>query len=89
MTRIVRHIHKYQKVKWGKKKTIIWRCVLEGCPHYLHNEVIEKRKSLCHKCNRPFIMTKDKMRRVQPRCDMCQHGKDPIYAKLDELIGNL
>lgn len=83
------HIHKYQKFKWGKNETIIWRCMVPGCPHYVSNEMILGRKSLCHKCGDVFVMTQDKMRRKKPKCDKCQHKRDPVMSNLDALLENL
>ena len=83
------HIHKYRKVLWGKQKTIVWRCMLPGCSHYVHDEMVRNRKSLCSLCNAPFVMNPDKMRRIKPRCDRCQHRKNPVISQLDSLLENL
>lgn len=83
------HIHQYQKVEWGKNGTIVWRCVLPGCSHYLHDQFIDGKRSLCNECRAVFIMNKDKMRRKKPKCDRCQMKKDPIAAKFDSLLEGL
>jgi formylmethanofuran dehydrogenase subunit E len=89
MAKKKQHIHKYQKQKWGKNETIIWRCVHPGCTHYCSNELVNKRLSICHACGEPFVMNPDKMRRKKPKCDKCQHKGDPIMQKLDALLENL
>lgn len=86
MSKKLQHIHKYQKVRWGKLQTIVWRCMITGCPHYKHEEFMLGIKSICHKCGRPFIMTKEKLRRDRPKCDACQHNQDPAISKLDDLL---
>ena len=89
MAKQISHVHKYKRVKWGKKGTEVWRCMLVGCPHYCHPEMVRNRKSLCWECGRVFGITMDKMRRVKPKCDDCQHRRDPIMTQLDDLIGGL
>lgn len=89
MSKKQNHVHKYKKIKWGKNKTIIWRCMLPGCSHYIHDEMIRNRKSICWGCSAVFTMNPDKMRRVKPKCDACQHKGDPILGRLDSLLENL
>jgi hypothetical protein len=82
--------HKYRRVKWGKHEAIVWKCVLTGCMHYIHDEFIEGKISLCYRCGNPFAMDKESMMRVKPCCSNCIRRKvhDPI-ADLDALIGGL
>lgn len=90
MAKKVDHIHKYMRVLWGAKKTVIFRCMLPGCSHYVHEEMARNRKSLCWKCGNPFVMTLEKMRRIKANCDICQSGdKNPLVSKLDDLLGGL
>lgn len=81
--------HKYIKVKWGKNGTIVWRCILRNCMHYLHDEFVEGKLSLCHKCGGRFTMNKDKMRRTKPKCDNCQTKGPEGVGKLDSLLHGL
>jgi hypothetical protein len=92
------HIHKYKKVPFGNKGTIVFRCMIPGCSHYLHEEMVRNQKSLCWKCNTIFVMTPDKMRRQKPRCDKCQWASGSGKKKemqglsiesLDSLLENL
>lgn len=66
------HTHKYEKIKWGTNKTIIWKCALVDCSHYLHVEFILGKKSICWKCGNQFLMTYSKLLRNRPKCDKCQ-----------------
>jgi protein-arginine kinase activator protein McsA len=87
------HIHKYQKVKWGKKETEIFRCMLPDCSHYLHLEMALGKKSICHKCGRTFTLGKGDIIKVRPKCDNCVRHKevvsDPRFKDLDDLLRNL
>lgn len=83
------HIHKYMKVEWGKNKTVVFRCMIPGCTHYVHEEMVRNRRSLCWKCGNPFVMTLEKLLRKKPKCDDCQGGTakvTPILGKLDALL---
>ena len=77
------HIHMYEKVKWGANKTVVWKCCLVECRHYLHVEFILGKKSLCFKCGQPFLMTYTKLLRNRPKCDDCQSvsGQGPKRRK--------
>lgn len=81
--------HKYKRVKWGDKGTLVWRCMLENCQHYLHAEMIENKQSRCWKCGRTFVMDKDRMQRVKPKCSGCIDHKDAITEQLDRLLKGL
>lgn len=86
--------HKYERVKWGKKETPVYRCVLPDCPHYLHPPMMIGKVSLCWSCERAFIINKDKLRRKRPKCDACQFKKGrkggaDVVERLDELLRDL
>src|SRR5262245_17338672 len=88
-SKIPQHIHMYEKVEWGQKGTIIWKCALTGCSHYLHVEFILGKISLCWKCSKPFTMTYTKLLRNKPKCDGCQarsgqgpRKKEPVQQPL-------
>lgn len=86
------HVHKYQLIKWGKNQTLVFRCMLAGCPHYIHKEMALARVSLCHKCDRPFIMNKYSIERKYPKCESCVRTlkqQDPVFDDLDALLGGL
>jgi hypothetical protein len=70
--KLPRHFHMYERVKWGKKGTVVWKCALIDCSHYLHAEFILGKKSLCWKCSKTFTMTYTKLLRARPKCDDCQ-----------------
>lgn len=73
------HIHQYEKVNWGKNGTVIWKCQLKDCSHYLHVEFIIGKSCRCYKCGETFTMTTPKLLRKKPKCDACQHlsGQGP------------
>lgn len=45
----LKHIHKYQREEAGKKGWVIYRCILQGCSHYLPvATMMIGKESLCH-----------------------------------------
>jgi DNA-directed RNA polymerase subunit RPC12/RpoP len=82
------HVHKYQLLLWGRKKTPIFKCMLDDCTHYVMQKLALNRTSICWKCGRHFKLTKAKLTRKKPKCDYCS-GKINVLNRLDELIGGL
>jgi len=72
-------VHKYMRVEWGKKNSVIWRCVLPDCSHYVSEGFALNRASLCWLCGEEFILTTKKLARKKPKCDACQsrHSSQP------------
>lgn len=70
------HVHKYQQIKWGQKGTVIFRCMLPDCSHYLHREMVKGKSTICWNCGAKTIMDDENLRRVKPRC-FGQCGEKP------------
>lgn len=86
------HVHKYQQVKWGKNKTVVLKCMIAGCPHYIHKEMALNRKSICHGCGQPFVLDGYSVERKKPKCGNCiDHKKAPDLTsdKLAALLTDL
>jgi len=59
-------------MKIGKKKDyIIFRCFIPGCTHYISEDHIINRKSLCWACDKPFIIVY-KLIKLKPVCAKCK-----------------
>ena len=70
MTRIADHIHKYQREILGT--LIIYRCMVPGCPHYVHKKLATGRISTCWYCDESFVMTKKSVNLKKPHCLNCR-----------------
>jgi hypothetical protein len=69
-------IHKYTKVifKSPKKKTetVLWRCTLPNCQHYLVGEMVLGKLCLCNKCeDETFEMKRVHLGKKKPHCFRC------------------
>jgi len=69
------HTHKYTRVEFKKSKTIIYRCAIEGCTHYIHEPLIVGRFCLCYRCEKPFVITPKTLRAKRLHCEDCNRGK--------------
>lgn len=63
------HIHKYMRVKLGN--SVVYRCMLAGCPHYVRKELALKRKSVCWRCGRVFVLGEKALLLKKPHCADC------------------
>ena len=56
--RVHKSAHMYRRIVWGKKDdpTIIYKCALSGCSHYLHKALVEGAISLCNRCREEVIV---------------------------------
>ena len=84
-----RHIHKYRRARLGK--SIIYKCVMPGCSHFIQKSLIEGRVSVCWRCPNPFVITQLTLRNcpAKPHCENCYKRTDKdlmVDAALDELI---
>ena len=53
-------IHKYYQSKFKTSGTVIYRCGLEGCPHFVYEPLILNRLSICWRCGDSFVLTQNK-----------------------------
>jgi hypothetical protein len=64
------HTHQYRRVKL--KNVSVFRCMLTNCPHYIGEEFILGRESLCPSCGKEFIIDKYASLRTNPICLDCR-----------------
>lgn len=62
-------VHKYQRVRLGKKY-IVYKCSLPNCAHFIRQELVVGRKSLCCRCGKEFLMTQKSLLK-KPHCEEC------------------
>jgi len=76
----VKHYHKYIRVPLNKKRKIdgarVFKCITPGCTHFMAENLVEGRPSLCWVCDELFTMTKKAMKLKKPHCDKCYSRTD-------------
>lgn len=88
--------HKYQRIKWGKNETIVWRCVLPECTHYVQDKFIFGKNTVCWNCGATCSMDALRCTRARPTCNNCINKKRKIKEEettplddLNALLGGL
>jgi len=66
--------HKYHQAIF-KSGTIIYRCSLTNCPHFLPEPLIVGKLSICWRCSDIFIITKRSLRCKKFHCESCTRGR--------------
>ena len=93
---MTKHVHKYKRLKIGKKKDfVIFRCFIPGCTHYISEDHIINRDSICWACAKPFTITY-KLIKVKPICQDCKDERSeesrakPIENfSLEDMLANM
>lgn len=74
--------HQYKRIRWGKKGTVIFRCMKPNCKHYLTPEFILGQACECYICGSEFVIDRTIARLEKPHCDNCTGAKE----KSDNLV---
>lgn len=93
---MAKHTHKYKRMKIGKNKDYpVFRCFVPGCTHYISEEHVVNRYSICWLCDQSFVVTPDLIR-MKPICKSCKAGrKEGHKAKpienfsLEDMLANI
>ena len=74
MTDKTKHIHKLKMIKY-KTGNKVFFCSLD-CTFKISVQLALGKRSICWRCNEPFIMTEYSLRLVKPHCPQCHQSKD-------------
>lgn len=78
--------HKYQRFSTSTPGRFIWRCMLNECSHWVFQELILGRTTLCHRCGDPFVMDRKALSLKKPHCRKCTRGKSREAEKIEHII---
>lgn len=70
-----KHIHKFKRLKY-KTGNITFFCALPDCNVKINPALALGKRSLCWRCNEPFIMTDYSLRLAKPHCENCHKPKN-------------
>jgi hypothetical protein len=65
------------------KGTIVYKCVLPRCNHFIAKALVQGRESICWVCEKPVIITTEMMNLVKPRHFQCRSGVPGIIPESD------
>jgi len=74
IVRKANHVHKYVRKVIGKNKAYrVFACALPDCNHYIAEELVEGKNSICWRCGDVCVMRKDKNGNFlrKPHCKDC------------------
>ena len=67
--------HKYIRGVFKQSGTLIFRCGLPGCPHFLYEPLIVGKISVYWRCDLSFIVTQKTTKYKKFHCEDCTRGK--------------
>ena len=79
-----KHTHQYMRVKI--KESVVYRCMIPGCTHYIPKALLINRIANCPYCGNDFLITRELARRERLHCSSCTVSKKPKPA---EVVGFL
>ena len=62
------------------KNSVMYRCMLPGCSHYVRDIFIVGRIAKCPYCGEDFVITSELARRKRVHCENCTNKKDDKLA---------
>jgi len=65
------HVHKYVRVKLGKKGFTVFQCILPDCSHYIRSELVIGKRFICWRCDGIFVMNQKTAQYKKPHCSSC------------------
>jgi hypothetical protein len=80
--------HRYQLVRWGAKKTPIYKCIKPDCPHYKLLRMALNSINECNRCGRAHLISKRDVARkvVKPHCLECTRGAKPEELDFEDKL---
>jgi hypothetical protein len=79
-------VHKYQRFKIGRKKDyIIYKCMHTGCAHYIEQNLLVGRSSICWMCDQEFQIVKGKQI-PKPLCPKCRKKYNLKFTPIQKEI---
>lgn len=83
--------HKYFQTQFKESGTLIFRCGLTNCPHFVYEPMILFRTSVCWRCGDNFIITKRSLKAKKMHCEGCTRFQTevPIPKSLEHDVNRL
>jgi hypothetical protein len=67
----LQHVHRYQRIKW-KTGQLAYKCMRDGCTHFINAELLEGKECECYVCKETFIVDSVQAQRKRPHCKSCR-----------------
>lgn len=85
--------HKYIQAKF-KTGTLIFKCGIPGCPHFVYEPLIVGRISICWRCDGVFVITGRSVRSKKLHCEGCTRFQkvripEEMSYDIERLVGTV
>ncbi len=65
------HIHKYQRIKLGRKDYTVFKCMKPSCSHFIRAELVIGMEHQCWRCGETMVMNQWSAMYKKPHCRAC------------------
>lgn len=79
----LKHCHTYKKVSQSSNQ---FRCLHPDCSHLIHVDLLEGKRAICNGCARDFILTKQSLKRIYPKCSECINSGKTTNVQIDSKL---
>lgn len=62
--------HKYKKTVFRQSRTVVFKCTLPGCTHFILPELLLGRKSICWRCEKEHVVIDNGL--AKQICESCR-----------------
>jgi len=86
-----KHIHKLKRHKYSNGEEVYF-CMLPRCRFKVITAMALGEESICHRCDKPFIMNEITIRLSKPHCSLCtvrKGNKEDITPILDVAVSTI
>lgn len=83
------HVHRYMRIRLGKKGYTVFKCMKPGCPHMTRAELVIGNFAECWRCDAKMVMNQWHIQYKKPHCRVCTrvHPNPAKRPKPDGLDG--
>lgn len=83
------HVHKLKRLKY-KSGNVIFFCTLPDCNFKINIALALGKRSICWRCEQPFIMSDYALRLAKPHCEGCHKPKSSVtFQDAIEAVDNI
>jgi len=66
------HVHRYRRTTLTpQSRTVVFRCTLPDCSHYVYPNMYKGRNCVCWRCGSVFVIEREHSRMAKPHCSAC------------------
>lgn len=80
-------VHQYKRV--NLEKSIVYRCVIPGCSHYVRKAFIINRIAVCPYCGKNYVITPKIAQLKTLHCNDCTNSKKIKPEEVNEFLVDL